>query len=84
MTFIQPKIIETPSRSNQRRAVRRVGDSAVIDLLHADLGEGRDTGDGSFDIGQEAIHIFLEQLELGFGRGAVDIAAGCANLIEAE
>ena len=84
VAFVEPEIVEAPGRADHRRTVRRVGYGAVIDLLHANLGEGRDAGDGGFDIGQEAVHVFLEQLEFGLGRGAVEIAAWRADFIRAE
>src|SRR5688572_21351612 len=41
MALVQPEIPEVPGRTHDGRAVRRIGDGAVIYLLDADLAECR-------------------------------------------
>ena len=41
VALVQPEIRQVPGRADDRAAVRRVGDGAVVDLLDADLAEGR-------------------------------------------
>src|SRR5690606_22751437 len=55
------------------RAVGRIADGAVVDLLDADLAEIRHTGDGRFDIWLQSFQILLEQFVLRVLVRAVDI-----------
>ena len=50
MTLIQPKVFEAPCRSDNRRAVGRIGDSAIIDFLDANFAKGRHPLHGRQDI----------------------------------
>ena len=84
MAFIEPDILEIPGRADDRRAVGRIGDGAIIDLLDADFAEGRHAGDRRLDMRRQPVEIFLEEFVFGLGRRSVDIAAGRALLVRPE
>ena len=84
MPFVQPDVRQVPGRPDDRAAVGGVGDGAVVDLLDADLAEGRDPGDGGLDVRGEPVEVFLEELVFALLVGAVDVAAGRALLVGAE
>ena len=84
MALVEPEVLEARRGSDDRRAVGRIGDGAVIDLLDADLAEGGHARDRRLDMGREAVEIFLEELVFALRRGAVDIAGGRADLVGPE
>ena len=84
VALVEPEVLHIPRRADDRRAVRRVGDGAVVHLLDAGLAERRHARDGGFDVRGEAVEIFLEQLVLAVLRRAVDVAARRALLVGAE
>src|SRR5262245_14208106 len=63
MTLVEPEIAPAPGRADDRRAVRRIGDGAVIDLLDPDFGKSGNPDHGGLDMRRQAIEVFLEQLE---------------------
>src|SRR5450631_52400 len=62
MAFVEPKIANSPGRTNNRRPVGGIGDGAIINLLDTYLTKDRNTGDRGFDIRAEAIEIVLKKL----------------------
>ena len=84
MALVQPEILQVPGRADDRRAVRRIGDGAVIDLLDADLAEGRHAGDRRLDMRHQPLEVLLEQLVFAVVGRAVDIAGRRALLVGAE
>ena len=61
MAFVEPEILEVPGRADDRRAIGRIGDGAVVDLLDADFAEGRNARDRGFDMRRQPVEILLEQ-----------------------
>jgi hypothetical protein len=84
MALVEPEILEVPGRPDDRTAIRRIGDGAVVDFLDAHLSECRHALDGGLDIGREAVEILLEQLVFGLRRGTIDVATGRADLVRPE
>ena len=84
MPFVQPEILQAPGRADDRRAVGRIGDGAVIDLLDADLAEGRHARDRRLDMRHQPLQVLLEELVFGVLRRPVDIADRRALLVRAE
>ena len=79
MALVQPEVPQARRRPDDRRAVRRIGDGAVVDLLDADLAEGRHARDRGLDMRREAIEVFREELVFAVRRGPVDIAGRRAD-----
>ena len=50
MAFVEPEVPHARRGADDRRAVGRVGDGAVVDLLDADLAEGGNARDRGFDV----------------------------------
>ena len=65
MALVQPEIRQAPGRPDDRRAVRRIGDGAVVDLLDADLAEGRHARDRRLDMRHQPVEVLLEELVFG-------------------
>ena len=84
MAFVQPEILPVPGRANDRRAIRRIGNGAVVNFLDAQFAEGRNPRDAGFNIGLQAIKLALEQFILALRGRPVHIAAGRTLLINAE
>ena len=84
VAFIEPKIAPTPGRTNDRAAVRCVGDGAVIDPFDADLAEGRHSGDGRFDMGGQTVEILGEQFVLGTIDGTMGITDRRPDLVRPQ
>ncbi len=84
VALVQPEIAQPPGRADDRAAVRGVGDGAVVDPLDADLAECRHAVDRGLDVRLEALEVVREQLVLGVGARAVEVAAGRALLVGAE
>ena len=72
----QPEIVEAPRRTDDRVAVRRIGDGAVEDFLDPDFGERRHPRHRGFDVRHEAVDVFLEEFVLGRRIRSIDVAAG--------
>ena len=79
--FGQPEILDAPRRPDDRVAVRRVGDGAVVDLLDPHFGERRHPVHRGLDVRHEAVDVFLEQFVLGLGVRAIHVAAGRVLLV---
>ena len=84
VALVEPEIPQAPGRADDRAAVGRVGDGAVIDLLDPDLAEGGNAGDRRLDMRRETVEILLEQLVLAVLGRPVEIAGGRALLVGAE
>ena len=84
VALIEPEILEAPGGSDDRRAIGRIGDGTVVDFLDSHFAEGRDTGDGRFDMGGKPVKVFLEELVFTLIRRAVNIANRRAFLIGAK
>ena len=84
MALVEPEIGAVRRRADNGRAVGRIGDGAVIDLLDADLAEGRHPRDGGLDMRHQPVEILLEELVFAVGVRPVEIAAGRADLVGTE
>ena len=84
VAFAQPEVRHIPCRTDDRVAVRGVGDGAVIDLLHTGLAKGGHAVHGGFDMRLQTLKVLLEQLIFGIGTRAVDIACRGTSLVRAE
>ncbi len=84
MALAQPEVVEIPGRTDDRVAVGRVGDGAVVHFLDADLGERRHAIHRRLDVRHQPVDILLEQLVLGARVGAVHVAAGRTFFVRAE
>ena len=62
---LSQKFLQVPGRADDRRAVGRIGDGAVVDLLDADLAEGRHARDRRLDMRHQPVEILLEELVFG-------------------
>ena len=84
MALVQPKIRQARGRPDDRVAIRRIGDGAVIDLLDADVAEGGHARDRRLDMRLEALQVLLEELVFRLGVRPVHVAAGRAVLVGTE
>ena len=84
VALAEPEIRQVPGRADDRIAVRRIGDGAVIDLLHPGFAESGNAVHGGFDMRLQTLQILLEQLIFGIGARPVDIACRRAGLVGAE
>src|SRR3984957_10096119 len=84
MAFVEPEVSYTRRRADNRRAVWRIGDGAVVDLLDAYLAKGRDTRDRRLDVGAKAIEILGKKLVFAVRRRPVDIAGGRAFFVRSQ
>ena len=84
VTLTEPEIRQVPGRADDRIAVGRVGDGAVIDLLHPGFAESGNAVHGGFDMRLQTLQILLEKLVFGIGARPVDIACRRAGLVGAE
>src|ERR1700684_3181570 len=84
MAFVEPEVSDTRRWANDRRAVRRVGDGAVVGLLDADLAKRGNARDRGFDVGAKAIEILGKKLVFAVRRRPVDIAGGRAFFVRAQ
>ncbi len=84
MALVEPEIPEARRRADDRRAVRRVGDGAVVDFLHPNLAEGGHAGDRGFDMRGEAIQVLGEELVFADCRRPLDIAGRRSDLVGPE
>ena len=84
MALVEPEVLEARRGADNRRAVGRIGDGAIVDFLDADLAEGGHARDRRLDIGRETIEVLGKQLVLAVRRGSIDIAGRRADLIGAE
>ena len=50
MAFIKPEIFLVPSRPNNRGAIGRISNSAIVNLLDAHFAKGWNPRDGGFNI----------------------------------
>src|SRR5580693_6542377 len=84
MAFVKPEVSQAGRRANDRRAIGRVGDGAVVDLLDADLAEGGNARDRSFDMRRKTIKVLGKKLILAVRRRTVDIAGGRAFFVRSQ
>ena len=84
MAFIKPDIRQVPRRPDDRATIRRIGNRAVINLLDADLAEGRNPRNRCLDMGGQAVQIFLKQFVFRLLVRPVDITGGCALFVRPE
>ena len=82
--FGQPEVFEVPGRADDRVAVGRIGDGAVVNRLDSHLGECRHPRHGGLDVGHQAVDVFLEQFVLGRRIRAVNVAARRVLLVGTE
>ena len=61
---LSQKFLHARRRADDRRAVRRIGDGAVVDLLDADLAERRNARDRRLDMRRETIEVLLERARI--------------------
>ena len=84
VAFIEPHIALKARRADQRRAVRRVGNGTVDDVLDAAVLKRRDPLDRCLDVRQETVEIPLEEALAEPVRHPVGKARGCAMLVGTE
>ena len=84
MAFIEPEILKAPCRSDNRRAIRRIGDGAVIHLLDAHFAKGRNAAHGCQNIGLQTLQRVGKQFIFTIGRRSIDIAGRRADFIRAK
>ena len=84
VALVQPEVPQSPGGTDDRAAIRRVRDGAVVHLLHPDLAERRHAVDRRLDVRGQALEVLGEQLVLGILARAVQIAAGRATLVRPE
>ena len=84
MALVEPEVPQPRRGADDRRAVRRIGDGAVVDLLDADLAEGGNARDRRFDVGAKAIEVLGKEFVFAVRRRPIDIAGGRAFFVWAE
>ena len=84
MAFVEPEVLQARRGADNRRAVGRIGDGAVIDLLDADLAERGNARDRRLDMGAKAIEILGKELVFAVRRWPVDIAGRRAFFVGAQ
>ena len=84
VAFVEPEILQTRCRANNRVAIRGIGNRAVIDFLDTHFTKGRNTCNRGFDIRHQAFEVFLKQLIFAFIRRTVLIANRCTDLVRPE
>ena len=81
MAFVEPKVFESPCRSDYRRAVGRIRNGAVIDFLDTNFAKGRHAVHSRHDIGFKALKRVREQFIFTIRGRAVNVTSRRANLI---
>ena len=66
VAFVEPEILQSPGRSDDRAAVGRIGDRTVEDLLDSEFAEYRDPPDRGLDVRRQALDVLLEELVFAF------------------
>ena len=84
VALVQPDVAQAPRRTDQRAAVRRIGDGAVDDGLDAGVLEARHALHRRLDVRQQAIEIAREQLLAEMRGDAVGETRRRALLVRAE
>ena len=81
MPFIEPEILQPPSRPDNGRTIGRIGDCAVIHLLNAHFAKGGHTAHGRQNIRLKTFQRIGEKLIFAVCRWAIDITGGCPDFI---
>ena len=84
VALVEPEVPLPPGRTDDRTAVRRVRDRAVVDVLDTEFPERRDTTDRGFDVRRQAVEVGIEQLVLAVRRRPVQVARRGAPLVRSE
>ena len=82
--FVEPEVPQPRRRSDDRAAIGRIGDRAVVDPLDPHLAERRHPRDGGEDIGLQPFQIVGEQLVFRIRRRPVRIADRRPDLVRPE
>ena len=84
VAFVEPEVLQARRRADDRRAVGRIGDRPVIDLLDPGLAEGGNPRDRGLDVRRETVEVFGKKLVFAVRRRPVDITGRRALLIRPE
>ena len=84
VAFVEPQVRHTPRRTDERAAVRRVGDRAVDDRLDAGVLEARHALHRRLDVRQQAVEVAREELLAELARNAIGEARRRALLVWAQ
>ena len=84
VAFIEPEVLQTPSRTHDGATVRGIGNGTIIDALNANLTEGWNAGNRSLNMRGQTVEVLLEQLIFRLRIGSVDIANRRADLVGAK